>query len=646
MPPPHQESSAVAAPRQGPAPSLWIQGPWLDLVLFIGVPLLLVPLILLRPGRPDVQQLILYLGAFGALGHHLPGMLRAYGDRDLLRRFRTRLILAPIFLTTVCVGFAVNGLTGTLLIAFAWTTWHTLMQIFGFARIYDAKVGSHARWTVRLDHALCLAWIGAPLAASDSRMGYILELFYKSGGPLLAGDIVGIARQAWLVGTAVVTLAYALHLVRAWTQGTRPNAVKLLFFAVSFSFWWFCMAAVDHLIVGVALFDIFHDVQYLALVWLVQRGRVEKSEAATGFTRFLFRRSGGLIGLYVGLVIAYGSMGFFTEKLADEGTRNVLLGVLTASALFHFYLDGFIWKVRERDTRESLGIDSENETRSGISKAKKHGLKWALFVIPVGLFGTLEARSSRPTAVWRAAILDAAPMSAEALTNHANDLTLEGRLAEAEEMLRRAIGVRPTHAEAHNNLGTVRRLVGDPEGARASFERAIELVPDYARAHGHLANLLVRMGDHDAAETHFRTAIDADSDYANAHSNLAALLLRRGDARAAVPYFEAAIELEPDNVGALNNLAWLHGTSSNAELRRPARALELAEHLAEVTKRTVPQPLDTLAAAQAASGSFETAAATAMEAADVARKKGNPRLADQIEARSAMYAAGQALQLP
>ena len=124
------------------APVSWIKSPSLDLVLFIGVPALLLPLILARPGRPAVQEWILYLGGFGALGHHLPGMLRAYGDRELFERFRVRLIVAPIFLAAVCIGFALADLGGLLLVTFLWTTWHTLMQIYGFARIYDAKVGS------------------------------------------------------------------------------------------------------------------------------------------------------------------------------------------------------------------------------------------------------------------------------------------------------------------------------------------------------------------------------------------------------------------------------------------------------------------------------------------------------------------------
>src|SRR5690349_15262304 len=379
------------------ARAVWIQTPWIDLLFFIGVPLLLAPLIVAAPNRPSVQQLILYLGAFGALGHHLPGMMRAYGDRELFRRFRVRLVLAPIFLVLVCVGFSLRGLTGVVLLTFLWTTWHTLMQIYGFARIYDSKVGASSRWTSRLDHALCIAWIGAPLFWSDSRAAYFLDLYYRCGGPLLSVPVVDAARNAWLAATALVSAAFLAHLAANWSRGIRPNPVKLLFFAVSFGFWWFCMVAVDHLIAGIALFDVFHDVQYLALVWMFQRSRALKHAGVTGFTRFLFRSSGSMIGLYVGLIVAYGSIGQDPGLLASETARNVLAGVLAASALFHFYLDGFIWKVRELSTRENLGIAGASAPTSvgaglaSLPSWTRHAWKWSLFVVPLSLFAWGES---------------------------------------------------------------------------------------------------------------------------------------------------------------------------------------------------------------------------------------------------------------
>jgi hypothetical protein len=93
---------------------------------------------------------------------------------------------------------------------------------------------------------------------------------------------------------------------------------------------------------GIALFEVFHDVQYLSLVWIYNRKRVESDSSIGGFMRFVFRRSGSLIGLYVGLIFAYGALGYYKSSVGVESVKNILAGVVTASALLHFYYDGFI----------------------------------------------------------------------------------------------------------------------------------------------------------------------------------------------------------------------------------------------------------------------------------------------------------------
>src|SRR5437660_5505011 len=98
--------------------SLWILDSWRDLILYVGTPLLLVPIFALAQARWSVQDIYVFVAAFGATGHHLPGMIRAYGDRALFERFRWRFILAPIFLVAVCVAFTWWDLKGIVLVGF------------------------------------------------------------------------------------------------------------------------------------------------------------------------------------------------------------------------------------------------------------------------------------------------------------------------------------------------------------------------------------------------------------------------------------------------------------------------------------------------------------------------------------------------
>src|SRR5207244_10750515 len=133
---------------------------------------------------------------------------------------------------------------------------------------------------------------------------------------------------------------------------------------------------------------VFHDGQYRSLVCTYKRNRVEKERCIGGFMRFVFRRSGSLIGLYVRLVLAYGSVSYINAHIGMETMKRILTGVVTASTLLHFYYDGFIWKVRERSTRQTLGLagGTADVSLGGMLPGWAwHGLRWvAVFVLPLG----------------------------------------------------------------------------------------------------------------------------------------------------------------------------------------------------------------------------------------------------------------------
>ena len=106
----------------GPKKSLWILNSWRDLVLYVGTPLLLLPAFALAQARWSPQDIYLFVAAFGAMGHHLPGMIRAYGDRALFERFKWRFYFsAPLFfILAVCVAFShLRIRRGNMLVVFS-----------------------------------------------------------------------------------------------------------------------------------------------------------------------------------------------------------------------------------------------------------------------------------------------------------------------------------------------------------------------------------------------------------------------------------------------------------------------------------------------------------------------------------------------
>jgi tetratricopeptide (TPR) repeat protein len=387
-----QSASLPGAPRR-----LWILGPWQDWLFFIGTPALILPLVLLARTRVRIEELAFFVASFGALGHHFPGLLRAYGDRELFQRFQVRFVVAPLFLVAVCVFCVSQDFSGLTLVAYAWGVWHGLAQTYGFLRIYDAKVQCSARLTCRLDLAMCVAWFGGLVLLSPTRMHRVLDMFYASGGPVVPAAWLQGARAVAQVAMVGVTLAFLVHLLVGWRRGQRPSSLKLLTMLTSFGFWWYCNIAVSNLLLGILLFELFHDVQYLSIVWAFNRSRAEKG-ALSGLSRFLFRPRAALIGAYVGLVFAYGTLSYAANGLPSAPPKKVLLGVLAASALLHFYYDGFIWKVRDKATRESLGLAGGKEASAAMRFPGwlTHAFQWLFFLIPLAGLGFAQTRGLAP----------------------------------------------------------------------------------------------------------------------------------------------------------------------------------------------------------------------------------------------------------
>ena len=611
-------------PAVVPKRNVWILDSWRDLILYVGTPLLIIPLFMAAQARWSAQDIYLFVAAFGAMGHHLPGMIRAYGDRALFERFRWRFILAPIFLLTVCVGFYFWDIktNPVVLIVFLWGVWHGMMQTYGFGRIYDAKIGSFAVTTRRLDFAGCAIWFAAGVILSPARMTDTLEGFYGCGLPYISPAIIHGLQQTFLFLAIAVTLLWLFNYIRMWIAGTRQNPVKLALFVTSIAFWWYCNNGVTNILAGIALFEVFHDVQYLSLVWIYNRSRVEKDSSIGGFMRFIFRRSGALIGLYVGLVFAYGSIGYLNSRIGMDTVTRLLTGVVAASGLLHFYYDGFIWKVREKSTRQSLGLTggtADIKLGGFIPGWSLHGAKWAMaFVIPLGAMWFGKVYRAAPETERNGYVAADLPSSARAHFNYGAVLQKVHRLDEAEKEYKtalefdpnyakvyinlgqlflsksklddaktnyeKAIGLDPGTAETHSGYAYVLERLGRPDEARAEYEKAVRLNPKSAQLYYAYAIFLDKRGETDAAIAQYQNALKVDPNFGDAHSELATALLGKGDLRGAEAHFAEATRLNPKRADVYANFGSLllqEGRTSQAILQYE-EALRLDPTLTEV----------------------------------------------------------------
>src|SRR5437773_798389 len=541
-------------PASVPRTNLWILDSWRDLILYVGTPLLLLPVFALAQARWSPQDIYLFVAAFGAMGHHLPGMIRAYGDRALFERFKWRFIFAPLFLLVTCVAFFWWDLKGILLIVFFWGVWHGLMQTYGFCRIYDAKTGTFDTLTRRLDLAMCLIWFATAVVLSPYRLSDTLDTYYMCGGPFIPPSVVNLGQNIILGAALFVSVLFAAHFVRTWIAGHRPNPVKLGLLATSIAFWWYCNNLVSNILVGIALFEVFHDVQYLSLVWIYNRNRVEKDSNIGGFMRFVFRRSGSLVGLYVGLVFAYGSISFINAHVGMDTVKRILTGVVTASTLLHFYYDGFIWKVRERSTRQSLGLagGTADVSLGGMLPSWAwHGLKWVgVFVVPLGALWFWQTHLAVPDVQRTAWVAADVPDGAKPHFDYGSALKKQGKLDEAIEQYKIALKFDSNDVKSHMNLASVLMNQSKFDAAVPHFETALRLQPNNGTFHFDYANLLQRLGRGDEAGAQYEAATRLKPDFMEAHYNYATFLAAEGKENEAIDEFRQVVRLKPDHLNA------------------------------------------------------------------------------------------------
>src|SRR5215216_98825 len=322
-----------------------------------------------------------------------------------------------------------------------------MMQTYGFCRIYDAKVGSFAQVTRRLDFALCGIWFATAVLLSPQRMTDTLETYYSAGGPFIPPTVLRAGQQGLLALALLISALFLANFVWMWSSGKRPSPVKLVLLATSISFWWYCNNIVASVLVGVALFEVFHDVQYLSLVWIYNRKRVESDSSIGGFMHFVFRRSGALVGVYIGLVLAYGGLSLSKSYVGIDAVKNILTGVVTASTLLHFYYDGFIWKVRERSTRQSLGLaggTADISLGGMLPSWAWHGLKWVgVFMVPLGALWFWQTHLAVPDVQRTARVVADVPDAAKPHFDYGSALQKEGKLEEAIEQYKTALQFNP-----------------------------------------------------------------------------------------------------------------------------------------------------------------------------------------------------------
>lgn len=277
--------------------------------------------------------------------HLIAVAFRSHLNADVFRRHRVRFVLVPLAVFAAMMLSMWAVVVVAVLVVF-WDVYHSALQTFGLARIYDRNAGNDPQVGRALDFGLNLLMYAGPIVAGVTMLAHFarFEVFEDVDAAFftrIPAFMVGNQRYfTWTVVVAgtIYAIVYVVAYARLRAKGYRISFPKVFLLTTtglcSIWVWGFNPW-------GQAFFimNIFHAVQYLALVWWSESASLRRG---LRLDRARFGKPVAL-ALFLGVTLAYGGWAALVRD--DDRLRWSLVQVV---ALMHFFYDGFIWSVRKK----------------------------------------------------------------------------------------------------------------------------------------------------------------------------------------------------------------------------------------------------------------------------------------------------------
>jgi hypothetical protein len=332
----------------------------LDHLFVVGSPLLAFAIIALvcdpraKSGYflqdPRTPQWFILIVALLTHSHIVLVFLRSHMNQNIFQRFKFRFTVIPVLMLA---SMWISGSWFAIMALFAiyWDEIHSMMQTFGFGRIYDAKLGNDPNTGRKLDIGMCfvagllphmvaLTYI-PPEMTSDGVQEFLgfSYAFAHRFGPMLSH-----LRMPFIAFGIGYTVFYYLYYHKLSQQGYKYSKTKLsLFVTTGISA---ILIASFYTIADAAYFgNIYHAVQYYFIVYISESSWM--SEKLPGKTP---NRKLSLL-FYCALILPFAILLAFVRSRTEQFSLFGAFWLLTS--LLHFWYDGFIWSVRKGDMAQT-----------------------------------------------------------------------------------------------------------------------------------------------------------------------------------------------------------------------------------------------------------------------------------------------------
>lgn len=328
----------------------YIVGPLYDWAFFLLPPLASVAVGFLLSGSAFDSDDVTVLGrtdtGTGFLlativhAHLVAVVFRSHANPSIFRLYPARFIVVPILLYTALSSSAYLAAAAAVVATF-WDVWHSAAQTFGFARIYDRNLGHDPEVGRRWDFWLNQVLYTGPVLAGATLMDHVssfhhfdeLGATFFSAVPVAVEGVRKTIVVAVIAASAAFVVAYVAAYARLWRRGYRFPREKVFLLAstavCSIVSWGFNTWGEAFLIM-----NLFHAVQYLALVWAREKAHIARTFHVPGRPRLA-------LALFLGSILLYG----LGVEIMDPNVQ-ALWAVTLVVSLMHFWYDAFIWSVR------------------------------------------------------------------------------------------------------------------------------------------------------------------------------------------------------------------------------------------------------------------------------------------------------------
>jgi hypothetical protein len=284
-------------------------------------------------------------------GHLYITMFRTHANKQVFKHYPLRFTLAPILLYLGIITSEWIFVIISVLVIF-WDVYHSAMQTFGLGRIYDRLLGNDPNLGRRADKLLSLAIYVGPILGGALLLDHVSALeefgvftgtgasftenlcrFLVAVPPAVSDSAVLIRRVTFLVVACIFAL-YFLELRRIRKLGYRFPAQKFALLSIKTVV---CLIAwgFNGFLMGFFIINLFHAVQYFALVWVVEKKTIRRTlGGGDGLLGGAWRSTFFLLAPCTVAMLVWG-----------HGARYIL-GIQLVCALMHFWYDGFVWSVR------------------------------------------------------------------------------------------------------------------------------------------------------------------------------------------------------------------------------------------------------------------------------------------------------------